>query len=84
MNGQEARIASQALGYIEENLDKKLELETIAAALHYSKYHLHRSFARTVGMTMHAYVQRRRLTEAAKLLVFFQKAHLGDRIRWRI
>lgn len=73
MKGQEARIASQALGYIEENLDKKLELETIAAALHYSKYHLHRSFAQTVGMTMHAYVQRRRLTEAARLLVFSRK-----------
>ena len=36
----------------------------------YSKYHLHRMFTSTVGMTIHDYVQRRQLTEAAKLLVF--------------
>ena len=42
----------------------------VAEAVHYSKYHLHRMFTSTVGMTIHDYVQRRQLTEAAKLLVF--------------
>ena len=50
--------------------DGKLELESVAEAVHYSKYHLHRLFTETVGMTIHDYVQRRQLTEAAKLLVF--------------
>lgn len=59
--------------YIESHLDGKLELETIAEAVHYSKYHLHRLFAETVGMTIHDYVQRRQLTEAAKLLIFSDK-----------
>ena len=45
----------------------------IAGAIHYSKYHLHRLFAETVGMTVHDYVQRRQLTEAAKLLIFSDK-----------
>ena len=50
-----------------------MELETVAAALHYSKFHLHRLFTKTVGLTIHEYAQRRQLTEAAKLLVFSEK-----------
>ena len=30
------------IDYIEANLDGKLDLETVAEAVHYSKYHLHR------------------------------------------
>ena len=56
--------------YIESHLDEKLDLEKVSEAVHYSKYHLHRMFTNTVGMTIHDYVQRRQLTEAAKLLVF--------------
>lgn len=58
-----------AIDYIESHLHEKLDLETVARALHYSKYHLHRMFTDTVGLTIHDYVQRRQLTEAAKLLV---------------
>lgn len=63
----------KVIEYIELNLDGKLDLEQVAEASHYSKYHLHRMFADTVGMTIHDYVQRRQLTEAAKLLVFSDK-----------
>lgn len=73
MQGQTVRIALQAIQYIEHNLNDKLELDVIAAALHYSKFHLHRIFTKTVGLTIHEYIQRRRLTEAAKLLVFSSK-----------
>ena len=59
-----------AIDYIESHLHEKLDLETIAEAVHYSKYHLHRMFTGTVGLTIQTYVQRRQLTEAAKLLVF--------------
>ena len=58
------------INYIESHLDEKLDLEKVSEAVHYSKYHLHRMFTNTVGMTIHDYVQRRQLTEAAKLLVF--------------
>ena len=72
--GNQSVISIEAvIDYIESHLDGKLELETVAEAVHYSKYHLHRLFTKTVGMTIHDYVQRRQLTEAAKLLVFSDK-----------
>lgn len=61
------------IDYIEAHLSEKLDLDAIADAAHYSKYHLHRMFVNEVGLTIHDYVQRRRLTEAAKLLVFSDK-----------
>ena len=60
----------KVIDYIENNLSNKLDLDKISEAVHYSKYHLHRVFSNTVGMTIHDYVRRRQLTEAAKLLVF--------------
>lgn len=74
MQGQTTHIVSQAIRFIENNLNEKLELETVAAALHYSKFHLHRLFTKTVDLTIHEYAQRRQLTEAAKLLVFSEKS----------
>jgi len=73
MQGQTVHIVSQAIRYIEDYLNDKLELDIVAAALYYSKFHLHRIFTKTVGLTIHDYAQRRQLTEAAKLLVFSQK-----------
>lgn len=73
MQGQTVHIVSQAIRYIEDHLNDKLDLDMVAAALHYSKFHLHRIFTKTVGLTIHDYAQRRQLTEAAKLLVFSQK-----------
>ena len=73
MQGQTVRIVSQAIRYMEDNLHDKLDLDMVASALHYSKYHLHRIFTKTVGLTIHNYAKRRQLTEAAKLLVFSKK-----------
>ena len=64
------------INYIENNIAKKMSLSTIAKAVGYSKYHLHRIFVETVGLSIHDYVQRRQLTEAAKLLVFSKKSIL--------
>lgn len=64
------------IAYIEANLTEKLDLNRVANAVHYSKYHLHRMFTGTVGLTLHDYLQRRQLTEAAKLLVFSNKSIL--------
>lgn len=59
--------------YVEEHLTEKLDLDRVADAVHYSKYHMHRMFKSVVGMTLNDYIQRRQLTEAAKLLVFSEK-----------
>ena len=69
MNGNIVNI-EKVIDYIENNLSNKLDLDKISEAVHYSKYHLHRLFSETVGMTIHDYVVRRQLTEAAKLLFF--------------
>lgn len=64
------------INHIEENLTERQNLSTIAETVGYSKYHLHRMFVETVGLSIHDYVQRRKLTEAAKLLVFSHKSIL--------
>lgn len=65
-----------AIDYIEANLTKKLDLDMVADAVHYSRHHLQRTFSKSLGMTLHDYLQRRQLTEAAKLLVFSGKSIL--------
>lgn len=65
-----------AITYIESHLTEKLDLDEIAEAVYYSKHYLHRVFSETVGMTIHEYLQRRRLTEAAKMLVFSDQSIL--------
>lgn len=56
---------------IEQNLlDQKLNLDYIAEKCGYSKYHLHRMFTAVTDFPMHTYIKRRRLTEAARMLVF--------------
>ena len=57
------------IAYIETRLHERLDLETAAKALGYSKYHLHRTFTSCAGQTPHSYILRRRLTEAARRLV---------------
>lgn len=75
MNKQIENI-SNTIDYIENHLTEKLSLEIIALALNYSKYHLHRLFKKTVGMTIHDYILRRKLSEAAKYLVFSHRSIL--------
>lgn len=62
-----------SINYIEANLNEKLGLDSVANATHYSKYHLHRMFTNTAGLTIHDYIQRRQLTEAARMLVYTKK-----------
>ena len=71
MNSLDSIIAS--ISYIEDYLTEKIDLDSIASAVHYSKFHLHHIFTDTVGLTIHDYIKRRKLTEAAKLLVFSDK-----------
>lgn len=42
----------EAIDYIESHLHEKLDLETVAGAVHYSKYHLHRMFTGTVRLVL--------------------------------
>lgn len=73
---KKVNLIMDTIDYIEAHLSEKMNLALVAHALHYSKYYLHRVFSQTVGMTIHDYVQRRKLTEAAKMLVFSDKSIL--------
>lgn len=73
MDSHSIETVSATIAYIETHLNEKLNLETAAKAAGYSKYHLHRTFAAAAGQTVHSYTRRRRLTEAAKQLVYTQK-----------
>ena len=57
------------INYIEEHLSEKLTLSSIAKSVGYSKPSAP-DILRYRGTLHHDYVQRRQLTEAAKLLVF--------------
>ncbi|WP_245540218.1 helix-turn-helix domain-containing protein [Sediminispirochaeta bajacaliforniensis] len=65
-----------AIEYIEDHLTERLDLKSIASAIHVSPYHLHRTFTLTTGMTIHDYLRRRRLSEAAKMLCTSDKSIL--------
>lgn len=73
MKSHKIESAAAVISYVEAHLDEKPDLDAAARAVCYSKYHLHRMFTDTVGLTLHDYIRRRRLTEAAKLLVFSEK-----------
>ncbi len=60
----------QAINYIETHFSDRLDIGAVASSLCYSKYHLHRMFTEAAGISMHEYIVRRRLTEAARLIVF--------------
>ncbi len=53
------------LDYIEESLDKKIDLNLLAKKSALSKYHFHRIFKALVGEQPLKYVEKRRLTRAA-------------------
>jgi predicted transcriptional regulator YdeE/AraC-like DNA-binding protein len=61
------------IDYIEEHITEEINLDGLADAAGYSKYHLHRMFTGLVGLPLHQYIKRRQLTEAAKNLIFSDK-----------
>lgn len=70
MDSDRVGMIGEALNYIEAHLEDAIALEDVARAAHYSRYHLHRAFSGALGMALCRYVRRRRLTEAARRLVY--------------
>ena len=66
----------EVVAYIDAHLEERLDLDSLCKAAGYSKYHLGRMFSNIVGFSIHTYIQRRRLTEAAGLLIFTDKSIL--------
>lgn len=64
----------KALNYIENNLQEDIDLSAISKEAGYSLYYFHRIFKGIVGDSMKDYIRKRRLTEAAKELVYTKKS----------
>ena len=62
-------IVEKVVYYIEQNLEKEINLDRISKHIGYSKFHLNRIFTEYTGITIYRYLQNRRLTIAAEKLV---------------
>ncbi len=61
-----AESLERVLEYIEDNLYEDIDLDHLASAAGYSKYHFLRLFKESLDMTPLEYVRRRRITESAR------------------
>ncbi len=62
-------IVKKVIDYIERNLEKEINLDTISKNIGYSKFYLNRIFTVQTGITIYKYLKNRRLTVAAEKLV---------------
>ncbi|MCI5872869.1 MAG: AraC family transcriptional regulator [Clostridiales bacterium] len=56
------------IDYINENLGDDLSLETLAAQCYFSKQHLLRTFRSAMGLSVHQYIQKKRLLTATQYI----------------
>lgn len=62
-------LVNKVIDVVEADLFGDVSLEIVSSKLSYSKYHIHKLFSTTVGIPLNRYIIRRRLTEAANLLI---------------
>jgi AraC family transcriptional regulator len=55
----------RVLDHIDQHLDHDLDLEAVSAVAAFSKFHFHRQFKATFGLSLHRYVQLARMRRAA-------------------
>ncbi len=60
---------NKAIDYIEDNIDKDLNLKNVAEAANFSPYHFHRIFTSFKGETLNNFIKRLRLERAASFLL---------------
>ena len=60
----------RVLDYIDRHLDDDLDLDATSSIAAFSKYHFHRQFTATFGLSVHRYVQLARMKRASYRLAF--------------
>ena len=63
-----AQRINKVIEYINTNLDKEIDLQTLSEISHFSPFHFHRIFKAIVGEAIGAFVIRMRIETAARLL----------------
>ena len=59
----------EAINHIEMNLCEELTLDDIAKVIGFSKFYFHRIFQKEVGIPIYDYIRKRRLANAASVLL---------------
>lgn len=73
----------KAINTIENNLTENIELKTIAHEASYSLYHFHRVFKSIMKDSLKDYIRKRRITEAAKDLIFAQSSIIDIALKYQ-
>lgn len=73
MNREQIRMIKEVEEYIEENLNRKITLVQIAREVGYSPWYVSRLYQQARGMTLFAYIRKRRLVLAAGDLLYQDK-----------
>ena len=68
MGGMSAETLQRARDLIDTQLDHPLDLDAMARAAHFSRFHFLRAFRRTFHETPHQYLTRKRIERAKELL----------------
>ena len=68
----------RVLDHIDRHLDADLDLDTLSAVAAFSKFHFHRQFAATFGLSVHRYVQLARLKRASHQLAYSSALGITD------
>lgn len=68
----------RVLDHIDRHLDGDLDLEAVSGVAAFSKFHFHRQFKATFGLSLHRYVQLARLRRASKALAGGQGLSVTD------
>ena len=67
LRNYQARM-QRVLDHVDQHLDEDLDLETVSRVAAFSKFHFHRQFMATFGVSVHRYVQLARLKRASHQL----------------
>lgn len=68
----------RVLDHIDRHLDSDLDLETLSSVAAFSKFHFHRQFTATFGLSVHRYVQLARMKRASYMLAYSDALGVTD------
>ena len=68
----------RVLDHIDRHLDDDLDLDTLSSVAAYSKFHFHRQFAATFGLSVHRYIQLARMNRASYQLAYSEAESVSD------
>lgn len=68
----------RVLDHIDRHLDEDLDLDTLSGVAAFSKFHFHRQFTATFGLSVHRYVQLARMKRASHELAYMDALDVTD------